>query len=527
MPDQVHWTFVADDDDGNFINGTPHYAEFCVGATNHGFECPNLLFITHTPLGNTSNTTTPYEVTATIVSYGTVIEDSCRVTYRVNGGSFTDVPMSPTGTPDEYTGYIPAQNCAEVEYYISAADDAGYSGTDPEGAPGTLHSFFVGYGVVFEDDFETDQGWTAGLPGDDATAGFWERCDPESTGAQPGDDHTEAPGTHAYITACEAGSYQGAYDVDGGTTTLVSPTIDLSVYEQATLSYYRWYSCNTGAQDYWVVRITDGFTWATVESTNVSKPSWTQRSFDILSYVSLTDQFRIYFLASDLDPGSLVEAGVDDFLITGCADDTTPPTVTVLNPNGGEILTGGGGSTHTIRWEASDDLGVALTAILFSTDGGSTYPDTVATGALDSTYVWDVPDTESATCRIKVVCTDAASNEGSDESDADFEIRSIAGLPGRGDWPKDVVLFPNRPSPFGSTTEIEFGLPAPQAVSLKVYSVDGRLVDTLADAEFPAGYHSLTWRGTEAGGTSVAGGVYFYRLETADKVLTRKMLKFK
>jgi hypothetical protein len=278
-----------------------------------------------------------------------------------------------------------------------------------------------------------------------------------------------------------------------------------------------------------VVRITDGFTWATIESTNVSDRSWDLQTFDIGSYVSLTDQFQVYFVASDLDPGSLVEAGVDDFLITGCSSggDTTPPSVTVLDPNGGEVIVGGGTSTYPIYWEASDDVGVALTTIVFSTDGGATYPDTLISGALDSLYVWDVPDIDATACRIKVICADAASNEGSDQSDADFEITGLSGITGRGDRPADVVLFQNRPSPFGSTTEIEFGLPAPQAVSLKIYTVDGRLVNTLADSQYPAGYHSVTWRGDDSGGSSVAGGVYFYRLKTADRTLTRKMLKFK
>jgi hypothetical protein len=534
MADQVYWTFVADDDDGNLGNGTPHYAQFCVGATNHGFSCPELtigVFITHTPLGNTSNTTTPYEVNATITSTdGNVIEDSCRVVYRVDGGAFSEVPMTASASPDEYVGYIPAQPaCTTVEYYIFAADDVGYDATDPVGAPDEIHSFLIGFDTVFEDDFETDKGWTAGLPSDDATTGMWERCDPQGTEAQPEDDHT-ASGTEAYITQCAAGTSQGSWDVDNGTTTLVSPTLDVSSYASATLSYYRWFSNNTGAepdQDYWVVRITDGFNWATIESTNASERSWTQMSFDIGSYVTLTDQVQIYFIASDLAPGSIVECGVDDFLVTGCTGgDTTPPTVTVLAPNGGEVITGGSGYTYPISWEASDDVGVALTTILFSTDGGSTYPDTVATGALDSVYVWNVPDFDASTCRIKVVCADAAANEGTDESDADFEIKGISGLPSRSDRPAEVVLFQNHPSPFGSATEIEFGLPVPQAVSLKIYTVDGRLVNTLADAEFPAGYHTVTWRGTDSGGSSVAGGVYFYRLTTANRTLTRKMLKF-
>jgi hypothetical protein len=536
MPDQVHWTFVADDDDGNLSNGTPHYDEFCVGATNHGFDCPTItvgVFITHTPLDDTGNTTTPYQVVATITSSGgSVVEDSCRVTYRVGGGSFASATMTSTGTPDEYEGFIPAQAaCSQVDYYIFAADDNGYDATDPAAAPGNLHTFLVGYETVFEDDFETDKGWTAGLPGDDASTGMWERCDPEWTEAQAEDDHTPASGVNAYITDCTAGASQGSYDVDGGKTTLLSPMFDLTTYENVTLSYYRWYSNDTGAEpgtDYWVVELTDDdwTTWATLENTNVSNRNWTEMEFDVGSYVDLTDQVQVRFIASDFDPGSLVEAGVDDFLLVGCSasEDTTPPTVTVLDPNGGEQMIGGGGSTHTIRWNSNDNVGVVTTHILWSTDGGATYPDTLVSGALDSTWVWGVPDVDEPDCRIKVVCLDAASNGASDQSDADFEIVSVAGLPGVPDTPAEAVLFQNRPSPFKAATDIEFGVPRSAEVTLRVYAVDGRLVATLADGTFPSGYHVVTWRGADDAGNRVADGVYFYRLRTPDKTLTRKML---
>jgi hypothetical protein len=196
----------------------------------------------------------------------------------------------------------------------------------------------------------------------------------------------------------------------------------------------------------------------------------------------------------------------------------------VLDPNGGEQIIGGGGSTHTIRWDSSDDTGVAMTHILWSTDGGATYPDTLVSGTLDSTWVWNVPDVEETDCRIEVVCLDAASNEASDASDADFEIVSIAGIPGVSETPREAVLFQNRPSPFKAATDIEFGVPRSTEVSLTVYSVDGRLVATLADGTFPGGYHVVTWRGMDDAGNDVADGVYFYRMTTPGSTFTRKML---
>jgi Zn-dependent metalloprotease len=533
--DQVTWTFIADDTDGNLANGTPHYDQFCVGAMNHSFSCPEItqgVFISHAPLEDTGDTGSPYTVTAVITSTeGSVDVGACRVTYRVDGGGLVDLGMSSTGNPDEYSADIPAQSsCSLVEYYIHAEDTMGNTADDPLGAPATLHSFTIGYETVFEDDFEADRGWTAGLPGDDATTGQWERCNPEGTEAQAEDDHTADPGTNAYITECAAGSGQGTYDIDNGVTTLESPVFDLSGYDQAVVSYYRWYSNDTGAEpgtDYWVVRVTDDgwATYQTLENTNVSDRSWSKKEFRLEEVIGLTDQVQLRFLASDEDPGSLVEAGVDDFRVMGCssASDTEPPVVTVTDPNGGETIIGGV-SPYTIRWASDDNVGVAHTHILLSTDGGSTYPDTLASLGSDSTWAWDAPDSDMSACRIKVACLDAAGNQGEDESDGDFEVVGTSGIRDESVLPGEVTLSRNRPSPSTGYTEIVLGLPRPQRVDLAVYNIEGRRVAGLAEGVYPEGYHNLTWRGTDSRGRKASPGVYFFRLVTEDRKLNRKML---
>ena len=89
------------------------------------------------------------------------------------------------------------------------------------------------------------------------------------------------------------------------------------------------------------------------------------------------------------------------------------------------------------------------------------------------------------------------------------------------------MLAANRPNPFSRGTEIRFGLPEAARISLKVYNVEGRVVATLADGQYPRGYHRVSWTGRDSKGVSVATGVYFYRLETENKVLTRKMMMLK
>lgn len=101
--------------------------------------------------------------------------------------------------------------------------------------------------------------------------------------------------------------------------------------------------------------------------------------------------------------------------------DAIAPSVTVNKPNGGEIFYVS--EKDTIRWTATDNLGIDSVSIYLSTDGGSTFPFTIVTGeANDGVYVWTIPNNRSTTCRVKVVAYDAALNQGSDTSNADFTI---------------------------------------------------------------------------------------------------------
>ncbi len=105
--------------------------------------------IAHTPLGDTEDTEHPYVVTAYITSdYFPLDPSTFAVLYDVGSG-YLSVPMSATGTPDEYVGYIPPQPSeTAVHYYISASDVEGHTTTNPMGAPTFTHTFNVAKDVA-------------------------------------------------------------------------------------------------------------------------------------------------------------------------------------------------------------------------------------------------------------------------------------------------------------------------------------------------------------------------------------------
>ncbi len=70
-------------------------------------------------------------------------------------------------------------------------------------------------------------------------------------------------------------------------------------------------------------------------------------------------------------------------------------------------------------------------------------------------------------------------------------------------------------------------LPERMKVTLAVYDVQGKRVRTLVDAMLEEGRQERVWDGKDSRGRPAASGVYFYRLETADQKLTRKMLLLK
>jgi hypothetical protein len=235
--------------------------------------------------------------------------------------------MSPSGIADEYEAFIPAQSGGTfVDYYIVAEDTDGNRATNPEGAPPAAHRFFIGsVTTVFDDDFETNKGWTVGALDDNATTGIWQRCAPQATVAQAAEDHTAPPGTNAYITDCRAGTGQGDYDVDTGKTTLLSPVLDLSAYRNARVEYWRWYSNDTGSNpetDNWIVDVSDdgGSTWVRLETAHTSERFWHAVQADLTAYIDLTSQVRFRFVAADSGLGAVVEAGVDDFSIVTYED---------------------------------------------------------------------------------------------------------------------------------------------------------------------------------------------------------------
>jgi hypothetical protein len=83
------------------------------------------------------------------------------------------------------------------------------------------------------------------------------------------------------------------------------------------------------------------------------------------------------------------------------------------------------------------------------------------------------------------------------------------------------------PNPFNQTVRVTFFVAEKTPVRLQIFSVEGRLVGTVADCEAARGIQIATWDGRSPQGQTAAPGVYFVRLEAGRTVLTQKILKVK
>jgi len=88
--------------------------------------------------------------------------------------------------------------------------------------------------------------------------------------------------------------------------------------------------------------------------------------------------------------------------------------------------------------------------------------------------------------------------------------------------PMTYVLNQNYPNPFNPSTTIKYELPKASLVRLSVYDMLGRQVSVLVDERRDAGVHEVKFEGS-----TLASGVYFYRLQAGDFTQTKRLLILK
>ena len=88
--------------------------------------------------------------------------------------------------------------------------------------------------------------------------------------------------------------------------------------------------------------------------------------------------------------------------------------------------------------------------------------------------------------------------------------------------PSTFTFYQNYPNPFNPSTTIEFTLPKPEFVELKVYNILGKEVATLVSNKLNQGNHTYQFDGK-----NLASGIYYYQLVAGDFREVKKMVLMK
>jgi hypothetical protein len=88
---------------------------------------------------------------------------------------------------------------------------------------------------------------------------------------------------------------------------------------------------------------------------------------------------------------------------------------------------------------------------------------------------------------------------------------------------QNLLVEAASPNPFNPGTTIEYEAPREGVLSVRIYDLRGRRVNTIFDGRVPAGQGSVRWRGTDASGQPVASGVYVVEVSGFGDVHRQKL----
>jgi len=236
VPDTYDEFVVADDDDGDLSNGTPHQCTILEAFQRHGLGpggSSGLLHLQHDPvLNHAANEFIPVHA-----EFSSMAQDCAdftsvegRVRYSVDGGNSWATEDLNTTNLDQVSGQLEdIPYGTVVHYYLEVETHEGDIRTEPAGATINPHSFFVGDLVPVQcEDFEDGMGagYTHELVegSNEDGADDWQLGEPRGEG---GDPDFAWSGEHIWGNDLGWGIYNGEYKNDKR-NRLVSTPIDVS-----------------------------------------------------------------------------------------------------------------------------------------------------------------------------------------------------------------------------------------------------------------------------------------------------------
>lgn len=268
-------------------------------------------------------------------------------------GAWISVPMTPTSGLEAEAAFPALQACdASVRYYVSVQNDLGGTDVSPAGAPAVAFQARVAHGglSLFSSDMSSSDGWKY-LQSASLVSGGWKGASIYTVGRM-------APGTDFDGTGrCAVTGPHPGVDVDAGSSSMTSPSIDLRATADPVLSFAAWFADTDPtpgvmAVEYW----TDADpVWRTLDQIGPTD-GWEMRVYRLASLIGSAGTMRVRFTAGDEPNVAIVEAGVDRFRVE---EMTCPRCTGDLNADG---VIDAADLEQVVRRLGTDDMDADLNA---------------------------------------------------------------------------------------------------------------------------------------------------------------------
>ncbi len=273
---------IADDDDGNLGNGTPHFCLLESAFGRHGLAGSS--FMT-TQVGRPEFDGTTFRVPTTTPT-GTACPPP-RVTqvqlrYRDGSGVAGTVELTPSGTT--WVGGLPALPENRVVYYkIVATLDDGQRVTYPDNPADPEYQLFTGTPAeIWCERMDAAPKWAAS-----GSTWQWATPAPISVSGDPIVAHTGSNVLGTEITG--NGRYPG-----GTTTSVTMPAVPTSMYDEVHLQYWRWLTIEDGRYDQATIGVNGTGVWANASTTDGGLDhvdhEWRFQDVDVTAFAADTVQ---------------------------------------------------------------------------------------------------------------------------------------------------------------------------------------------------------------------------------------------
>jgi len=460
--------------------------------------------IVHIPLKETEDVIGPYEVVAEInPGSSPLVAESLRVYFGIDTLFSSFSTFTPSGNPNEYIANIPSQGSGvTINYYISVIDSVSIHITSPLEAPSTYYSFYAGQDTIAPILIHTPV----------TTANILEL--PVSVSAQSSDNL----GIDRVWVEFELNSTQ-------------QPSFDLSTIDNTNFSgYFPFDSTQVSIGDVITYRVSSKDSSLNVNMTMLGDFEFNiEKILEFNRFANLAipnnDTIGIFdtLIISGQENQKIVDINVSfksfhtnfgDLVVKLISPDKTVITL-IDRPGFPGALYGNPGNNPDII--LNDESVESIEDVTFQNSENVTgsyapFPD--------SLYLFDGNMVNGSwVINVSDITPPFAGNL--QEWGLIFSVDNITALDAHNNIqiPQEFVLLQNYPNPFNPVTTIEFQIPNPNFVTLKLYNILGQEVATLVSEKLKVGSYKYFWDAS-----IFASGIYLYRMEAGKFKQTKKLV---